>query len=311
MNRTAIAIVSIACASILGLPGCNRSPADSTGGGTGASQSAPVAQHASAGDAPVASLAAPIPQKFLPYLASKIVTSQQFDTSGGGSTGIALTLPNGVLTGQFLLAAVPIATAPNGPSAGSAAIVAPSNSRCAGVKNPDTCCTGAGTGTCDWTLEDNAACGNDLQVSVYTKLVQPGEGAQTSYSWNFTAGGKASTFLGEIGMSVFSRTGSKPIAAIAHRCATASQTVTAPSITANADNTLDLLIYSVTGDNSLARPKGYSLIYSHPIGETGPDLSSNVGVIPKAGASSGDQISSAAIAGDNVGFQIGLSPSPE
>jgi len=187
-------------------------------------------------------------------------------------------------------------------------IVAPSNAACTGNQTPHTCCSGSGAGTCDWTLVGNATCGGDLQTSLFGKFVEPGENG-SNYTWNFTSSGNPSTFLGVLGLVGISNVGSTPVQAVAHQCNLDGTALTAPSVTTARNNTLNVLVYSIVGDNSLTRPAGYSLLYQHSISASGPDVQSDELLIKSLGAT-GNQAATASLAGDNVGFQVAVSPLP-
>ena len=267
-------------------------------------------------DLPVFPAKIAAPPGHLEGLRSRIVTSSQFDTTGAGRTAITLSLPGNLSTAESLLATVAIGTVPASgcggacPDAGSAAIVAPANAACVAAGNPDTCCTGHRVGTCNWTLVDSAACGRDLQVAVYSKPVEAGENNRTTYSWNFTSSGSPATFVGVIGVTAFAKLRPAPVDGVAHRCSTASATLTAPSITTQKDNSLNVLIYAIAGDYPIARTAGYSLIYSHSVAGAGPTLANNVALFPKGGSVTADRTTAAAGEADGVGFQIGLSALP-
>ena len=255
------------------------------------------------------------------------MTSSQSDTSSAGATSITATLPGTATAGEYLLASITIQTAPDSnctapglpfacctgagtgtcPDAGTATTVPPSDATCSGSQAPDSCCTGNGTGTCNWTLLRKASCGNDLQVSIYGKLVQAGENSTTSYTWNFSAAGNPATFLGVAGLIGVSNAGANPVRAVTHQCNLDSTALTAPSVRTTRNNTLDLLLYSIGGNNSVATPSGYSLIYQHAVEEYGPDAQADELVIMKPQAT-GDQVATAIAPGDSLGFQLAISP---
>ena len=187
-------------------------------------------------------------------------------------------------------------------------IVAPSNAACTGNQTPYSCCSGSGAGTCDWTLVSNATCGGDLQASLFGKFAEAGENG-SNYTWNFTSSGNPSIFLGVLGLVGISNVGSTPVQAVAHQCNLDSTTLIAPSVTTARNNTLSVLVYSIAGDNSLTTPQGYSLLYQHSISASGPDVQTDELLIKSPGLT-GNQATTAALAGDNAGFQVAVSPLP-
>ncbi len=256
-------------------------------------------------------------------------TSTQVDTASSGANSITATLPGNLSAGHFLVAALTIETAADSSctmaglpfacctgagtgicaQAGTATIVAPSNAACTGSGTPNSCCTGNGTGTCNWTLVGNSICGSDLQVSIYGKLVQAGESSTTNYTWNFTVAGNPSAFLGVLGLIGISNVGSTPVQAVTHQCNLNSTVLSAPSVTTSRNNALNLLVYSIVGDNSITRPGGYSLLYQHSISGSGPDVQADEMSIKTPGAT-GNQGATASAANDNVAFQLAVSPLP-
>jgi len=59
----------------------------------------------------------------------------------------------------------------------------------------------------------------------------------------------------------------------------------------------------------LSPPSG-SLVYEHSIAGTGPDAANDAKFIASSGTGTLIQSSTATLAGDNVGFQLNLSPLP-
>ncbi len=152
------------------------------------------------------------------------------------------------------------------------------------------------------------ACGNDLQVSIYGKFVEAGENS-TNYTWNFTVAGNPSTFLGVMGLIGVLNPGSTPVHAIAHQCNLNTTALTAPSVRTTRNNTLDLLFYSIGGNNSVTTPSRYSLVYQHAVEGYGPDAQADELSI-KTPRATGHQVATAAAPGNNLGFQLAISPLP-
>ncbi len=144
------------------------------------------------------------------------------------------------------------------------------SSSCTGFGAPDACCTGNGTGTCPYS-PFVASGGLTLLANVDT--VTPVEDALPA-------------------------------------CTIDGSTMTAPSITTTEDNSLVLLAYGIVGDNDGSKPAGYSQVYKHSIGGTGPFISNytSTKLIATSGTATGDQISNASDTGDSIGYQLGLSP---
>jgi len=140
-----------------------------------------------------------------------------------------------------------------------------------------------------------------------------------------------------VGTTLFANIGATPIENFGHNCTTASTTVLAPGLAPTKDNSLNVLQYGITNDNSITRPTGYSLTYSASISSTGPNIELNSdfcsttslcnnGVNPNpnsvcisagnpnpccTGSGTGNCLStSATAAGDSIGYQLNLSPLP-
>jgi hypothetical protein len=224
-----------------------------------------------------------------------VVAATQADTSGQGASGVTLELPNDVQSGNFLLAAVAIETAPN--------------ASCTVAGSPFECCTGLATGTCStaaagaistpatWTLVDNQSCGTDLQMSIYSRFVQLTDTGSTAFTWNFTG---SPTFLGVAGLTLFSNV--NEIGSESSQC-TLSTTSAAAPLTLGPHN-LGVLIDGITQDNVLTPPLGFLDAYQHSVTQIGPS------VALASGFGTNDLVWTAQFAGDNIGFQVGLSPLP-
>lgn len=141
---------------------------------------------------------------------------------------------------------------------------------CTGFGTPDPCCTDSGTGTCPY-----------------------------------------SPFLGSGGITEISNVDTlTPIENVSSLCRLDNAMLSAPSIATTQDNSLVLLAYGIVGNNDLTKPTGYSQVYKHNISGFGPDLANftSTSVYPTSGTDTGDQLSTANTPGDNLGYQIGLSP---
>ncbi len=188
-----------------------------------------------------------------------------------------------------------------------------------------------------WTEIQHDTCGSDLTMSLAYRIAQPGDFDGMLFSWNFLGAGQPSdsssctgfgtpdacctgtgtgtcpysTFLGAGGITEVSNVDTiTPIENVSSLCTLDSATLTAPSITTTENNSLVLLAYGVVGSNDMTEPAGFSLVYKHDIGGVGVDMANFTSslVYPTSGTDTGDQISTATTPGDNLGYQIGLSP---
>jgi len=158
-------------------------------------------------------------------------------------------------------------------------------SDCTGPQTPAQCCTGPSTGpTCVGT-------GNDLSSDQYT--------------WGFSS----NTYIGQVGITLYSGVGATPVENVGHTSTAASVTISEPAVTVTKANSLGVIYTGIVGNNSISSgPSGYSLVYDHSIAGSGPDDSNwvELGVSSSLLANS----ATAANSGDNVGFQLVLSPLP-
>jgi hypothetical protein len=186
------------------------------------------------------------------------------------------------------------------------------NTACTGDGTPDVCCTGVGTGYCDT--------GSEPFVFRFTMAGQPatsesctGIGTPDACCTGVGSGTcPYVTYLGNAGITDFANVGSTPIEASSFMCTTQSmavQELVAPSITLTKDNSLDELFFGIRFDNSEAAIAGYSHVYIHSISGEGPAID-NFSKPFGTAASTGDQTTTSSTAGDNVGWQVGLSPLP-
>jgi hypothetical protein len=142
------------------------------------------------------------------------------------------------------------------------------SSTCAGFGTPDACCTGVGTGSCP-------------------------------YSPFLATGGITS--IANVDLEA-------PIEVDSSLCTPDSTTLTAPSITTTEADAMGVLVFGIVGDNSISKPAGYSGIYQHNISGTGPGIANYTQVFATSGTVTGNAPSSGNAAGDNLGYQLGLSP---
>ncbi len=212
-----------------------------------------------------------------------ISSSISSDTAASGGSSLTLTLPNQVAAGQVLVATVAIQNL--------------------GSSNASTATITVPTG---WAEIRHDSCGLDLQLSLAFRIAQAGDTAASQFTWNFSG---AFTSAGGI-VAVANGNPDNPVETNSFNCTTASATLLAPSITVTSDNSLDLLIGAITGNNFIRDIAGYSIIYQDDVSGAGPDLANLSEPIATAGTQTGNQIATAASPGDNIGYQVGLAPAP-
>ncbi len=209
-----------------------------------------------------------------------VTGSSTSDTTSSGASSITLNLPQGVTLNQFLFATIAI----EGANAASATITVPAG----------------------WTEIRHDTCGTDLQMSIASRIAQVSDTPSTAFTWNFNG-----SFQGSGGITaIFGANDAAPIEADSFQCTTASSSVTAPSVTTTNNNALDLLAFGINGDNSLSTPSGYTTVYQHDIATSGPDIGNDSMGIAGAGTETGDQTATAGAAGDNIGYQLAIDPTP-
>jgi hypothetical protein len=203
------------------------------------------------------------------------------DTGSAGQSSLTLALPFQVATGQLLLATVAIESL-NGAAAGTATITVPAG----------------------WTELRHDACEANFQMSLAYRIAQPGDIAGAPFVWNFSG-----TFTGAGGLVAFTGiSGVSPFEASSFQCTPDSSTLTAPSITTTVDNSLDLLVYGIAPDNVIQEPNDYRELFDWDSPDSGPVVANDLLLIPASATATGDQVTTVANAGDNIGYQLGLSP---
>ena len=151
------------------------------------------------------------------------------------------------------------------------------SSSCSGFGTPNTCCTGPGTGTCPYV-----------------------------------------PYLGIGALTDFADIGASPIENVAHMCTLAStsspflaQTLVAPSIAITKNNSLDELFFGVVNSNAVGTTGAYGQIYATSIVGTGPAIGNDSESFGSATAATGNQtVITTQNPGNNIGYQVGLSPLP-
>ncbi len=201
---------------------------------------------------------------------------------------LTMTLPAGVTAGQLLLATMAIQ--------GSNPLV-----------NPwATIILPAG----GWTeLAPNPTnCGPDLTMSVAWRIATSSDSPNTQFTWGFLSGGYLTPVLASGGIiNIANVSTTNPIEQLNVLCLDGS-TVTAQPLNTLHTNSMSVLVFGITGDNDLSKPVGYSQIFQHLVFGEGPDVAVDTKVIPVKGTNTGYQYSYAALAGDNFGFQLSLTP---
>ncbi len=208
------------------------------------------------------------------------LSSTEADTGSVGASSIVLTLPGSVASGQLLLSELTI----EGSGAASATISLPSG----------------------WLEIRHDSCGTDLLTSLAYRFAQTGDAPATQFTWSFNG-----TFAAAGSIISFSGVNSlAPIDAESFACATASQTVTAPSVTSVEGSSLDLLLFGTDQGDMLSQPAGYSAMYEHAVPDIGPMIGADISSIATGGTPTGDQTVTADATTDNVGYQLLLAPVP-
>jgi hypothetical protein len=222
----------------------------------------------------------------------EVISSSQTDSGSYGQPYLTMTLPDEVTAGQLLLATVVIQGA-NSSAYPWARIDIPAGG---------------------WTeiAPSPQVCDGDLAMSVSWRIAQPNDSPETQFTWGFLSesSDKFLTPLVASGaiISVANVNTTSPIDAITSLCTAQSTQATAPSITTVHNDSLNILVYGITGDKFLSKPSGYSQIFQHPVFGIGPDLTNDSLVIPAAGTNTGALISTANGAGDSFGYQVDLAP---
>ncbi len=136
-----------------------------------------------------------------------------------------------------------------------------------------------------------------------------GTGTDTSsdqYTWGFSS----NTYIGQVGITLYNGIGATPVENVGSTGApSSSATINQPAVTVTKANSLGVIYTGIVGNNSIVvPPSGYSLVYDHSIASSGPDNSN--WVLPDISSNLLANSATAANSGDNVGFQLVLSPLP-
>jgi hypothetical protein len=119
-------------------------------------------------------------------------------------------------------------------------------------------------------------------------------------------------------MTDFANIGSSPIENAAHMCTLAStsspfvaQDLVAPSIAITKNNSLDELFFGIVNNNAIGTTGAYGQVYATSIVGTGPAIANDSGFFGTATSATGNQtVITTSNPGDNIGYQVGLSPLP-
>jgi len=240
-----------------------------------------------------------------------------------------------VKTNQFLFAIVMAQTADNS----NCTATGIPYSCCTGLLSGS--CQDASSATIEvpsgWTEIRHDTCGTDVVMSIAYRTAQSTDTSESQFTWDFLGQGQPADsssctdygtpyacctgnatgtcpyapFLASGGITLVANVDTvTPIENVSELCTLDSTTLTAPSINTTENNSLVLLGFGIVGDNDISKPAGYSVVYQHSIALSGPDIAnlSSTTVFPSSGTSTGDQSSTADLAGDNIGYQVGLSP---
>jgi hypothetical protein len=223
-----------------------------------------------------------------------VINDDSFSNTTAGMTSLAMTVPSGGATDDFLFATVTI----QGTGAGAATITPPTSST---VGSP-----------CDWVVVADSSCptaSGDIQTWIgYRFWTSACDTGAATYTWDFS-----SSFLASGGMSLYADISTTtpiqtPVAAAI--CGTDSTTLTAPSITTAVANEISHLVFAIVGPNtSLSVPDSYAPIFTETNSGSGPVQGNDWLLFPTSGTATGTQTSTASPnAADNMGFNIGLEP---
>jgi hypothetical protein len=117
-------------------------------------------------------------------------------------------------------------------------------------------------------------------------------------------------------MTDYANIGSSPIESAAHMCTLANtmgstQSLEAPSIAITQNNSLDELFFGVVNSNAVGTTGAYGQIYATSIVGTGPAIGNDSESFGSSTSATGNQfVITTQNPGDNIGYQVGLSPLP-
>ncbi len=229
-----------------------------------------------------------------------VVGSSQADTGPGGQSYLTMTLPNGVATGQLLLAVV-VSQQPAGWSPLSlpwAAIYPP-----AGWTQ-----TALSPRTCGGYPSANLG----IAISIGWRIAQEGDTAGKQYWWGFANGPYFTPFpsTGAI-VSIANASATAPVQQIVMSCTNDGTGLVAQALNTLQNNTLEILPYTITGDDFISAPSGVSELFQHPIPGVGPNLAIDYMTVPNAQTNTGNLTATASTAGEGFGYQISIAPAAQ
>jgi len=230
----------------------------------------------------------------------RIISSSETDTGSTEQPYLSMTLPEGVVAGQLLLAMVAIQ--------GSNPVVDPWGS----VILP------AGGWTEITTLPNacglnETSSGPNLAMSIAWRIATSTDVPGTEFTWGFLSDGFLTPVVatGAV-VSIANVNTSTPIEQITpSNCQIwqDKQTVpTAQAMTTLNSNDMNMLVFGITGNNNMNTSAGYSLISQHEVFGIGPDLLVESKLIPAIYTNTGTQEAPAETPGDSLGYQIDLVP---
>jgi hypothetical protein len=162
-----------------------------------------------------------------------------------------------------------------------------------------------------WNEIMQRACGGDLAISLAYRIAQASDAPGTHFTWGFLSNGFLQPVLGVGGIvNIANVSNTQPVYQANALCSTQGTQVTSQPVFTLNNNSMDLLVFGITGDNFMRMPLGYSAPFQTVMPGTGPDLAVAEKVIPLGNTNTGYQIAAAGVPGDNIGFQVILNPGP-
>lgn len=220
----------------------------------------------------------------------RIISSSQTDTGPAKQPFLTLSLPAGIQAGQLLLATVAMQ--------GSSTVVNPWGI----IILPSGGWTEIVPGA------PGLAVSGGLAMSISWKIASSTDTQFTPYTWGFTSNNFMTPVFGTGSIiNIANINTTNPIEQINSLAASGTKVTAQPMNTLH-NNSMNVLVYGITGDNYLSKPAGYSQIFQHQVYGVGPDMSVCTKVIITSGTNTGFQISTADTIGDNMGLQISLIP---
>jgi hypothetical protein len=220
----------------------------------------------------------------------RVISSSQTDSGSEPAPTLTMQLPAGVEAGQLLLATVAIqGTNPLGDP--WAAVILPAG------------------GWTELVPLSASTCGGDLAMAIAWRIAQSTDTPETQFTWGFLTGQYLTPELASGGIiNIANVNTTTPVEAITAQCTTDSASLGAQAFETANSNDLDVLVFGITGDDSLSEPSGYELSYYHTVSGTGPSISNSIKLIPKQFTTVSAQSATASSAGNSLGFQVIVEP---